>query len=190
MNGKGEILKGALEEDPPLTAEQMAERLGCGCPGVLRRNFPAEYKALLGGKEWPTRRPKREQLCSALIRALAEDPAPSVPAACQRLGISTSRVYCLYGDLGRAIAARHLTESALNPWNGAASCCAARYPPSSKTCLTVGSIRFGHVYKRCSAKFLEGVENGRPLGHHIVAFLTRVKTRFVLQCDEPNPQWS
>jgi hypothetical protein len=57
MNGKGEILKGALEEDPPLTAEQMAEWLGCGCPGVLRRNFPAEYKALLG-KRMLTRRPK------------------------------------------------------------------------------------------------------------------------------------
>lgn len=39
MNGKGEILKAVLEEDPPLTAEQMARRLGFGCPGVLRRNF-------------------------------------------------------------------------------------------------------------------------------------------------------
>ena len=82
MNGKGEILKGALEEDPPLTAEQMAERLGCGCPGVLRRNFPAEYKALLG-KRMAYEEAQREQLRSDLIRALAEDPAPSVPAVCQ-----------------------------------------------------------------------------------------------------------
>lgn len=42
MNGKGEILKAVLEEDPPLTAEQMARRLGFGCPGVLRRNFPRQ----------------------------------------------------------------------------------------------------------------------------------------------------
>jgi hypothetical protein len=38
-DGKGEILKAALEEAPPLTAEEMAERLGFGCPRVLRRNF-------------------------------------------------------------------------------------------------------------------------------------------------------
>src|SRR5258708_17805167 len=48
MNGKGEILKAALEEGPPLTAERMAERLGFGRPGDLRRNFPAQYHALLG----------------------------------------------------------------------------------------------------------------------------------------------
>ncbi|MCC6393184.1 MAG: hypothetical protein IT167_21465 [Bryobacterales bacterium] len=41
MSRKGEILKAALEEDPPLTAEQMARRLGFGCHGVLRRRFPA-----------------------------------------------------------------------------------------------------------------------------------------------------
>src|SRR5215471_7710524 len=32
------------------------------------------------------------------------------PPTCRRLGISTSRVYCLHGDLARAIAARHLKE--------------------------------------------------------------------------------
>jgi hypothetical protein len=42
MNGKPEILKAVLEEDPPLTAEQMARRLVFGCPGVLRRNFPRQ----------------------------------------------------------------------------------------------------------------------------------------------------
>ena len=51
-------------------------------------------------------------LRSDLIRALAENPAPTVPALCRRLGISTSRVYCLHGDLARAIAARHLRERA------------------------------------------------------------------------------
>ncbi len=111
MNGKGEILKAALEEDPPLTAEQMAERLGFGCPGVLRRNFPAQYQALLG-KRMAYEEAQRKQLRSDLISALAENPAPTVPAVCQRLGISTSRVYCLHGDLARAIAARHLRERA------------------------------------------------------------------------------
>jgi len=42
--------------------------------------------------------------------ALAEDPAPTVPDVCERLGISTSWVYCQHGDLARAIAARHLKE--------------------------------------------------------------------------------
>ena len=42
--------------------------------------------------------------------ALAEDPAPTVPDVCERLGISTSWVYCQHGDLARAIAARHLRE--------------------------------------------------------------------------------
>jgi len=111
MNGKGEILKAALEEDPPLTAEQMAERLGFGCPGVLRRNFPAQYHALLG-KRMAYEESQRNQLRSDLISALAENPAPTVPVVCRRIGISTSRVYCLHGDLARAIAARHLRERA------------------------------------------------------------------------------
>ena len=111
MNGKGEILNAALEEDPPLTAEQMAERLGFGCPGVLRRNFPAQYQALLG-KRMAHEEAQRKQLRSDLISALAENPAPTVPAVCHRLGISTTRVYCLHGDLARAIAARHLRERA------------------------------------------------------------------------------
>ena len=82
MNGKGEILKAALEEDPPLTAEQMAERLGFGCPGVLRRNFPAQYQALLE-KRTAYEEAQRKQLRSDLISALAENPAPTVPAVCR-----------------------------------------------------------------------------------------------------------
>jgi len=109
MSGKGEILKAALEEDPPLTAEQMARRLGFGCPGVLRRRFPAQYQALLT-KRRTYEEAQRNQLRSDLIKALAENPAPAVPDICRRLGISTSRVYCLHGDLARAIAARHLKE--------------------------------------------------------------------------------
>lgn len=109
MTGKGEILKAALEEDPPLTAEQMAERLGFGCPGVLRRNFPAQYQTLLE-KRTAYEEAQRKRLHSDLISALAENPAPTVPAVCRRVGISTSRVYCLHGDLARAIAARHLKE--------------------------------------------------------------------------------
>ena len=50
------------------------------------------------------------QLHSDLTRALAENPAPTVPDVCERLGISTSWVYCQHGDLARAIAARHLKE--------------------------------------------------------------------------------
>jgi hypothetical protein len=111
LDGKGEILKAALEEVPPLTAESMAKRLGCGCPGVLRRNFPAQYQALLG-KRMAYEEAQRKQLRCDLISALSENPAPTVPAVCRRLGISTSRVYCLHGDLARAIAARHLRERA------------------------------------------------------------------------------
>jgi transcriptional regulator with XRE-family HTH domain len=108
-DGKGEILKAALEEAPPLTTEEMAERLGFGCPRVLRRNFPAQYQALLG-KRMAYEEAQRKQLRSDLISALAENPAPTVPAVCHRLGISTTRVYCLHGDLARAIAARHSKE--------------------------------------------------------------------------------
>ena len=111
MNGHREVLKATLEEDPPLTAEQMARRLGFGCPGVLRRNFPAQYQALLG-KRMAYEEAQRKQLRSDLMSALAENPAPTVPAVCRQLGISTSRVYCLHGDLARAIAARHLRERA------------------------------------------------------------------------------
>jgi hypothetical protein len=109
VNGKGEVLNAALEENPPLTVEQMAERLGFGCPGVLRRNFPAQYQALLE-KRTAYEEDQRKQLRSDLTSALAENPAPTIPAVCRRLGISTSRVYCLHGDLARAIAARHLKE--------------------------------------------------------------------------------
>ena len=111
IDRKGEILKAALEEDSPLTAEEMAERLGFGCPGVLRRNFPAQYQALLG-KRMAYEEVQRRQLRCDLISAQAENPAPTVPAVCHRLGISTSRVYRLHGDLARAIAARHSKERA------------------------------------------------------------------------------
>jgi len=111
MNGKGEILKAALEEDPPLTAEHMAGRLGFGCPKVLRRNFPAQYQALLE-KRIAYEEAQRKQLRSDLISAWAENPAPTVHAVCRRLGISTSSVDCQHGDLTRAIAARHLRERA------------------------------------------------------------------------------
>jgi hypothetical protein len=111
LGRKGKILKAALEEDPPLTAEQMARRLGFGCPGVLRRRFPVQYQALLQ-KRRGYEEAQRNQLRSDLIKALAEKPAPTVPDICRRLGISTSRVYCQHGDLARAIAARHLKERA------------------------------------------------------------------------------
>jgi len=111
MDGKGEVLNAALEENPPLTVEQMAERLGFGCPGVLRRNFPAQYQALLE-KRTAYEEDQRKQLRSDLTSALAENPAPTVPAVCRRLGISTSWVYFLHGDLARAIAARHIRERA------------------------------------------------------------------------------
>ena len=107
MDGKGEILRAALEEDPPLTAAQMAGKLGFGCPGVLSRNFPALYQALLARRK-AHEEAQKKQLHSDLISALAENPAPTVPAVCQRLGISTSWAYYLHGDLARAIAARHL----------------------------------------------------------------------------------
>jgi hypothetical protein len=100
-----------LSTGTPLTAEEMAERLGFGCPRVLRRNFPAQYQALLG-KRMAYEEAQRKQLRFDQISALAENPAPTVPAVCRRLGISTSRVYCLHGDLARAIAARHLRERA------------------------------------------------------------------------------
>ena len=106
MSGREETLKAALEEDPPLTAEQMARRLGFGCPGVLRRNFPAEYQALLK-KTTIYEEAQREQLRSDLIDALAENPPPTVLAVCGRLGVSSSRIYFLHGDLAKAIAARH-----------------------------------------------------------------------------------
>ena len=40
MNANGEIMKAALQEDPPPTAEPMAGRLGFAGQGVLRPNFP------------------------------------------------------------------------------------------------------------------------------------------------------
>ena len=79
LDGKGEILKAAMEEVPPLTAESMARRLGCGCPGVLRRNFPAQYQALLE-KRTAYEKAQRKQLRSDPINALAENPALNVPA--------------------------------------------------------------------------------------------------------------
>jgi hypothetical protein len=74
IDGKGEILKAALEEDSPLTAEEMAERLGFGCPGVLRRDFPAQYQALLE-KRAAYEEAQRKQLRSDLISASRESGA-------------------------------------------------------------------------------------------------------------------
>jgi len=109
MNANGEVMKAALREDPPATAGQLAGRLGFSSPGVLARNFPALYTALLARRK-AHEEAQRMQLHSDLTRALAENPAPTVPHVCERLGISTSWVYCQHGDLARAIAARHLKE--------------------------------------------------------------------------------
>ena len=111
MNANGEILKAALQEDPPPTAGQLAGRLGFAGPDVLARNFPTFYAALLERRD-SYEAAKRKQLHSDLICALAENPAPTVPAVCERLGISTSWVYCQHRDLARAIAARHLRQRA------------------------------------------------------------------------------
>jgi hypothetical protein len=111
MDGKGEILRAALEEVPPLTTAQMAGKLGFGCRGVLRRNFPALYQALLARRK-AYEEAQTKKLHSDLISALGENPAPTVPAVCQRLGISTSWAYYQHGALARAIAARHLRHRA------------------------------------------------------------------------------
>jgi hypothetical protein len=87
----------------------MARRLGFGCPAVLRRNFPAEYQALLE-KRTAYEAAQRKQLRSDLISAMAENPAPTVRAVCARLGVSSSRIYFLHRDLAHAIAARHSKE--------------------------------------------------------------------------------
>jgi transcriptional regulator with XRE-family HTH domain len=97
MNANGEIVKAALQEDPPPTAGQLASRLGFANPEVLARNFPTLYPALLARRN-VYEEAKRKQLHSDLICALAENPAPTVPAVCERLGVSTSWVYCL-GDV-------------------------------------------------------------------------------------------
>lgn len=111
MNANGEIMKAALREDPPPTAGQLASRLGFAGQEVLARNFPTLYAALLERRN-VYEKAKRKQLHSALISALSENPAPTVPAVCERLGISTSWVYCQHRDLARAIAARHLRQRA------------------------------------------------------------------------------
>jgi hypothetical protein len=79
MSGIGEILKAALEEDPPLTAS--SQKAGFGCPKVLRRRFPAQYQALLR-----ERRTYKEA---------------------QRNQLRSDLVYFLHGDLACAIAAGH-----------------------------------------------------------------------------------
>ena len=104
-------MKAALQEDPPPTAGQLASRLGFAGQEVLARNFPTLYAALLERRN-VYEKAKRKQLHSALISALSENPAPTVPAVCERLGISTSWVYCQHRDLARAIAARHLRQRA------------------------------------------------------------------------------
>ncbi len=111
MNANGEMLKSAIQEAPPPTAGQLASRLGFASPDVLARNFPTLYPALLERRN-VYEKAKRQQLHSDLICALAENPAPTVPAVCARLGISRSWVYCLHRDLARAIAARHLRQRA------------------------------------------------------------------------------
>jgi hypothetical protein len=111
MAANGEMLKAALKEDPPPTAGQLAGGLGFAGQEVLARNFPTLYAALLERRN-VYEKAKRKQLHSALICALSENPAPTVPAVCERLGISTSWVYCQHRDLARAIAARHLRQRA------------------------------------------------------------------------------
>jgi len=108
------------DRDPtPFTAEQMARRLGFECPGVLRRNFPAQYQALLE-KRTAYEEAQRKQLRSYLISALAENPAPTVLAVCARLGVSSSRIYFLHRHWPTPLPP-DIYESRLNPWSGGVS---------------------------------------------------------------------
>ncbi len=108
---RGEIMKTALEEDPPPTAEDMAGRLGYASTRSLRRNFPTLYDALLTRRR-ACKAEEKVDLQAGLISALMDDPAPGVAAVCKRLGVSPGLVYRRHADLARAIAARHLRQRA------------------------------------------------------------------------------
>jgi hypothetical protein len=101
-----QALRAALEEEPPASLEQISKRLGFGSPTPLRNYFPDLYRALVARRA-NYRANQRDKMRSALEAMLTEEPPPTVPAVCERLGLSERWFYNLYPDLIRAIAARH-----------------------------------------------------------------------------------
>ena len=101
-----QALRAALEEELPPSLEQISKRVGYGSPTPLRKYFPDLYRALVARRA-SYQADRKDKLRSALEAILTEEPPPTIPAVCKRLGLSESWLYSLYPDLIHAIAARH-----------------------------------------------------------------------------------
>jgi hypothetical protein len=83
------------------------------------------------------------------------------PAVCERLGISTSWVYCQHRDLARAIAARHLRQHA-ESMEQRGEIFRSEVFGIVKNMLDRGERPTRPRISK-DAQFLEGVEDARPV---------------------------
>ncbi|HYG08930.1 MAG TPA: hypothetical protein VD835_03040 [Pyrinomonadaceae bacterium] len=102
------IIKIALEEDPPPSAREVARRLGYGTIHPLRRQYPKQYESLLARKG-EFERAYLEGIHCKLKESLSEDPPPSLQELSFRLnGKSMKKFATLWPSLIRHIAERYV----------------------------------------------------------------------------------
>jgi hypothetical protein len=106
LDSAQQMLRAAIEENPSPSLEQVRKRLGYETTTILRNHFPELCRALVA-RGASDRADRKNKVRATLEAILSEEPPPTIPAVCQRLGLSESRLYNLHPELIRAIAARH-----------------------------------------------------------------------------------
>lgn len=110
MNKKKNIEKSliaALEETPPQSLTQIAQKLGYSNAGFPRQCFPKLCSAI--SKRFLEYKPKQQIISTALETALIQSPPPSINSIAKSLKTARSLLYKNNSDLCQKISARHLT---------------------------------------------------------------------------------
>jgi hypothetical protein len=106
LDSAQQVLRAPIEENPSPSLEQVRKRLGYETTTTLRNYFPELCRALVARRA-SDRGDQKNKVRGTLEAALSEEPPPTIPVVCQRLGLSESWLYNLPPELIRAIAARH-----------------------------------------------------------------------------------
>lgn len=101
------VLRAALKEDPPPSANEVSRRLGPPWySSILKKHFPA-LCATLQSRRKQYRDSRVAEWRKAFLAQLSEDLPPSIAEACQRVGVSQRTFARKFPDLRRAIATRY-----------------------------------------------------------------------------------
>jgi len=102
-----EVLISALSENPTPTLNEIVRRLGYQSNETLIYRFPDERRAIREKRD-QQRKKRHEELEAKLRAALSEEPPRPLTQVAASLQYSRLYLYCRWGELCRAIAARYI----------------------------------------------------------------------------------